>query len=553
MKSIQTKFTIVLLAGIMVSALLIGSAGIVSAQKAIDKNSVQMMNLLCGENAQELNNTFSRIEQAVEILAVHAEVSLESVEKLVTEEAYLEEYTQHIEGLGLTVANETHGAIAIYYRYNPELLNGTSGFFRVYNKETGLFENTEVTDIDKYDPKDVECVGWYYTPVNEGKAVWMLPYYNQNIDIYMISYVVPIYAEQQLMGVIGIDIDFNFITDKVDEITLYESGYAFLTEKDYTVVHNPYFERGHKIEELSPVSSVRGDLNEHKIDTLYKYTIEGNEKRAAFCKLDNGMYLAVSASLKEIDATKNELIREIAVRTVSIMAIFLIAGWYMTKTMVKPLKEITRVSEEVAKGNLEVEVNYASKDEIGILADSMRETVMQLKKRTEFINHLAYTDSLTGLKNNTAYLQEVIKVKEALKKGNLSFAIFVIDVNGLKKINDEFGHEYGNRLLVKTAELIKDIFPQEHIYRIGGDEFVVFLYNTDEACCHRMEVRAYQKIKEQTGEIQPVIAVGYAVCTKNDICKFKELFQRADKNMYNNKQKQKLQGMNSKINSIIAE
>lgn len=47
MKSIQTKFAIVLLAGIMVSALLIGSAGIVSSQKAIDKNSVQMMNLLC--------------------------------------------------------------------------------------------------------------------------------------------------------------------------------------------------------------------------------------------------------------------------------------------------------------------------------------------------------------------------------------------------------------------------------------------------------------------------------------------------------------------------
>lgn len=61
-----------------------------------------------------------------------------------------------------------------------------------------------------YDESDVEHVGWYYLPVQAKKAIWMSPYMNENINIYMISYVVPLFAEDGTsIGIVGMDIDFH--------------------------------------------------------------------------------------------------------------------------------------------------------------------------------------------------------------------------------------------------------------------------------------------------------------------------------------------------------
>ena len=59
------------------------------------------------------------------------------------------------------------------------------------------------------DRDDTEHVGWYYIPVKNGKATWMDPYLNSNVNVYMISYVVPIMIDNEAIGVVGMDIDFN--------------------------------------------------------------------------------------------------------------------------------------------------------------------------------------------------------------------------------------------------------------------------------------------------------------------------------------------------------
>lgn len=64
-----------------------------------------------------------------------------------------------------------------------------------------------------YDPDDLEHVGWYYIPVKNGAPMWMDPYLNENINIYMISYIVPLFAEDGTsIGIVGMDIDFSEIT-----------------------------------------------------------------------------------------------------------------------------------------------------------------------------------------------------------------------------------------------------------------------------------------------------------------------------------------------------
>lgn len=185
MRSIQSKIIIVILTAVMVGTSIIGMTGIVSLGKASDESSVQEMNLTCREKAQELNTVLGRIEQSVEILSKYTTDNLESIDKLSEDSEYLADYTANLEEVGLTIADATDGAVAVYVRFSPDIASCTDGIFKVKSISSGMFEDEPLTDLSLYSPDDEEHVGWYYIPVNAGRAIWLQPYDNKNIDIYL--------------------------------------------------------------------------------------------------------------------------------------------------------------------------------------------------------------------------------------------------------------------------------------------------------------------------------------------------------------------------------
>lgn len=265
------------------------------------------MNLTCREKTLELNDVLERIEQSVEIMSVYATDNFESIERLLSDSAYEEQYIQNLSELGLTIANETDGAVAVWGRLSPECTTSKSGFFWVKDMETGRFEDCELTDLSKYEKDDIEHVGWYYIPMEAGKAVWTQPYYNKNIEVYMISYAIPVYKDNEFLGVVGMDIDFNYITEKVDSIEVYETGEAYLTNENFEIVHSKNHEKGTLVKELG--ESLEAGKNEDVIntDTVYSYTFAGIQKKAAFQTLKNGMCLAVTAPVSEINKPRERL------------------------------------------------------------------------------------------------------------------------------------------------------------------------------------------------------------------------------------------------------
>ena len=129
MKSIQTKFIVLILGCILLSSSVIGGAGILNAKHVVDEDSVKIMNLMCKEKTQEINALLSRIQQSVKTLAVYSIEQLESVERLKTDSEYINAYTQKLEAVAVNAASNTEGAMAVYVRFNPEFTPPTSGLF----------------------------------------------------------------------------------------------------------------------------------------------------------------------------------------------------------------------------------------------------------------------------------------------------------------------------------------------------------------------------------------------------------------------------------------
>lgn len=161
------------------------------------------------------------------------------------------------------------------------------------------------------------------------------------------------------------------------------------------------------------------------------------------------------------------------------------------------------------------------------------------KKVEEQLLMMGMYDSLTGLYNRNYFEQEMRRLKDGR---SLPLGIIICDLNGLKLINDTFGHVAGDELIKRAATLLKSVFRDgDVVARIGGDEFVVLLPFSDEQAVRQGVGRIRQEIEQSnyTNTLLPVsISIGYSVCTEKPF-QIESLFKIADNNMYNDKRIQK--------------
>lgn len=541
MKSIQTKFILLILSCVLLSSIIIGGAGVLNSKRVVDKDSSQIMNLECSEKAKELDAMLSRIEQSVETLAVYSLDQMESLDRLKNDNVYMEEYTKRLESVVVNAASNTEGALAVYVRYNPDFAPPTSGLFWSKTAKDGSFKQLVPTDFSRYSPEDIEHVGWYYIPVKSGKAIWMTPYLNQNIDVEMISYVIPLYKNNETIGVVGMDIEFSIITDIVEDMAIYKTGYAFLSDKEANVMYHQEIPIGSYMgnvdQSLIPVIKELG--NGTSGSSLFTYEYKGLEKKMAFRSLSNGMRLAVTAPVSEIDNEKNRLITQIMVSVVLILIISVALTVLLTRHIIKPLKELNTAAKKIAEGDLSISITHQTKDEVGTLADSFQQTVNHLQKYINYINGLAYRDSLTGVKNKTAYQDVVERMEEQMRVARPEFAVIVFDINGLKAVNDNYGHDFGDMLIMDACKLICKVFKHSPVYRIGGDEFVIILEKADYEQYQILledfekEMEEYNRNNRTDSKIS--IARGIALYNSETDLVYGNVFKRADDAMYQNK------------------
>ena len=480
MKTTKNNLITIIVLGIVIASCLIGAIAVTSFRTVVDENNQEILFHYCKENAETMNNRFSEIETLTHTLSDYYLEQLESPE-ILQNDRFLVDYTKEMGKIAFSIIRNNPSVVAIYFRMNPEITNPTAGFFISRTAVSSIPEFKEPTDLSKYDSSDVQSVGWYHIPVETGKALWLEPYENPHNGIYMISYVKPLYIGDTLVGVVGMDLDYNSICEEVGGISLYDSGYAILMDQSgrilYAGDHDP----------VIPGDIVDSILGENQA-YVYSSYIQGQQLNITVShKLRNGEYLVLIVPEGEIYNTRNQMI----------FTIILIAIAVSTTVILVLTGMINRIM------------------------------------------NVARTDKLTGAKNRNAYLERVGALDGEIQGGKrISFALLVFDINGLKTVNDTIGHAVGDKLIVNSYKAIKSKFAGKDVFRIGGDEFVIIMEKPTAPIAQRL-VSEFREImaKKCENPDEASVSCGYALFHPKTDTSCEDVFNRADRDMYEDKER----------------
>ena len=184
-------------------------------------------------------------------------------------------------------------------------------------------------------------------------------------------------------------------------------------------------------------------------------------------------------------------------------------------------------------------------DEKEVYQKELERSVEREKRQREDLisaQKLAHTDAMTGVKNKLAFSELQARKEQRIAEGKeTEFAIAVFDLNDLKAINDRLGHEVGDQHIINACRMICDSFKHSPVFRIGGDEFAVFLENTDYWVRERIMRQFDTRMEENAATGGLVIAAGISDFVKGKDTSCIEVFERADQQMYLRKRELKAQ------------
>lgn len=517
MKSIQSKILLVVIAGLLVTTAVVSTIAVNMTHDIMYKDADRILRNATQKEAAQINDVLGDVVKSSSIMKHYAMTEIESPEDL-KDAAFCAEYLKKAEIMFAEVAVNTTDIEGYYMRIDPKYSNSTTGFYKMIQSD-GTIKDMPITDLDHYSKDDKKNVGWYYEPVNAGEGVWLDPYYFPSSNDQLISFAQPIYAKGELVGVIGFDMNFSYLIERIENISVYEYGHAVLLAKDG---QTPYNE----------VSDENGNNHTHA---------------EAKVELKNGMFLVMGADYKDIQKDIHPMLSKIVFAFIVVLICAIIYTVLVTRKIVGPLKQLTATAESLFEGLIEdgfESVTIHSKDEIGTLSKALSHTYSKIQEYTTYINALAYRDSLTGIKNSTAYTETIAELNKEMRTGMPIFGVLVADINNLKETNDRYGHDIGNDLIVHTSKILTTTFTNSAVYRIGGDEFAVILQGVDymqyrqllkkmdDACS-----RDYITACENTISIS--VARGVALYDPSVDRVYEDVFSKADHAMYMNKEQNK--------------
>lgn len=286
-------------------------------------------------------------------------------------------------------------------------------------------------------------------------------------------------------------------------------------------------------------------------DQVFAYFIMPGLKWVLLTKLD----------ISNVIETARFILLVLAIGGSTCLLFSLVISSVFTKRYTRPIFNMKDTMKAAAGGDLNVRCSIDSKNELGELAKSFNKMLHvieinyddltsmhdlllsneeELRSNYKHIEYLAYHDTLTNLPNKLLFNDKVDSVLSSSPGDQQHHAVFFVDLDNFKTINDTLGHNYGDDLLKQTAEKLNSLIgPDDMLARAGGDEFLLFQNNIpseEEALQFASHIlTAFRTPFDLSGEVVYVsMSIGIAVYPKNGQT-YKALVKNSDIAMYKSK------------------
>jgi len=330
----QKKITLSILILVLVTSLSVGGFSILFSINTMRENTNNYLSDQTNAHALELDSVIIRIETAVTGIEKNVLGQIDTSQ--INDPAYYERFTKDIETMADQFIRNDFNAMSIYVRFDPDLSYGTAGVFYADTDADGVLERLVPTDLTKFEATDRERVAWFYEPLEEGKQIWLQPYYNANIGIEMVSFVKPLIVEGKTIGIVGADINFDQLRS-IAEKQLVAGKIAIVDQEQHFLVHDIYgiTERMDTIDE-GRLKGVYDALNASE-NGLMRYVLEGEEKILGYSRLRNGWTVIVAVTLQdaftEINRSMATFMSVIGTISVVMVVSSIYLGNYINKVM----------------------------------------------------------------------------------------------------------------------------------------------------------------------------------------------------------------------------
>ena len=192
-----------------------------------------------------------------------------------------------------------------------------------------------------------------------------------------------------------------------------------------------------------------------------------------------------------------------------------------------------------AEGMIEEVTADRDADHLAEEVARLQAEIAELRLRGSQLDSLAHLDSLSGLPNRRGFMRVLERLIDRVRRYDEQAAVLFVDLDGLKIINDTFGHRAGDEALVQVSRLLTEgLRKSDLVARIGGDEFGIVLGHAEESNAHETASRLVEMIAScdfrHAGEALPLsVAIGVGMIRGEDTPE--EALARADAEMYRHK------------------
>jgi diguanylate cyclase (GGDEF)-like protein len=379
-------------------------------------------------------------------------------------------------------------------RYQLSVRDSLQSFNNIYDI-TAPGEKALLRTAVAYEPRSR---AWYLSAVAQMHETWSPVFSDFRTKTLAIALSKPIYRSNgELLGVATSSIFLGKLSDFLHALTIGESGVAFIMEPDGALLASsskvPIF--SYKDEQLvrqkaidGPSALMRGvsadilafyrthDASARYIKTAMIAGTTGKVVVSANMQHDSaGLRWIVAAAVPSNDyygSFTGSVYQTLLFGLVAVGITFLL-GFVILRRVLRDLRALTLAATRIGNGEPFTPLDINRNDEIGQLANSFQEMERNL-----------HTDRLTGVLNRESLIAQIeFRLRSASQSNTpLYFALMFIDLDKFKTINDQYGHDEGDKVLIEAAAQLRDAMRKDDaVSRFGGDEFMIYLHGVSNA------------------------------------------------------------------------